>query len=77
MVLQKLFFYLIDEELEFKVYDRRSFEEFVGLGVINDIPTLLPVPKNNAKAAIKTRTLRQDNCLRDGIRIQIDCSRGI
>jgi transposase, IS5 family len=26
------------EELEFQVNDRRSFEEFVGLGVMNTIP---------------------------------------
>lgn len=27
-----------DEELEFQVNDRRSFEAFVGLGVMNNIP---------------------------------------
>ena len=27
-----------DEEVEFQVNDRRSFEESVGLGVMNDIP---------------------------------------
>ena len=27
-----------DEEVEFQVNDRRSFEEIVGLGVMNDIP---------------------------------------
>jgi len=32
------FFNLSDEELEFQVNDRRSFEEFVGLGVMNSIP---------------------------------------
>ena len=37
LVLQQLF-NLSDEELEFQVNDRRSFEEFVGLGVMNDIP---------------------------------------
>ena len=31
-------FNLSDEEPEFQVNDRRSFEEFVGLGVMNDIP---------------------------------------
>lgn len=35
--LQQLF-NLSDEELEFQVNDRRSFEEFVGLGVMNRIP---------------------------------------
>jgi len=37
LVLQQLF-NLSDEEVEFQVNDRRSFEEFVRLGVINDIP---------------------------------------
>ncbi len=37
LILQQLF-NLSDEELEFQVNDRRSFEEFVGLGVINNIP---------------------------------------
>jgi hypothetical protein len=37
LVLQQLF-NLSDEELEFQVNDRRSCEEFVGLGVMNSIP---------------------------------------
>ena len=37
LVLQQLF-NLSDQELEFQVNDRRSFEEFVGLGVMNSIP---------------------------------------
>jgi IS5 family transposase len=37
LVLQELF-NLSDEELEFQVNDRRSFEEFIGLGVMNSIP---------------------------------------
>ena len=37
LVLQQLF-NLSDEEVEFQVNYRRSFEEFVGLGVMNDIP---------------------------------------
>lgn len=37
LVLQQLF-NLSDEELEFHVNDRRSFEDFVGLGVMNSIP---------------------------------------
>ena len=37
LVLQQLF-NLSDEEVEFQVNDRHSFEEFVGLGVMNDIP---------------------------------------
>jgi len=36
LVLQQLF-NLSDAELEFQVNDRCSFEEFVGLGVMNDI----------------------------------------
>ena len=37
LVLQQLF-NLSDDEVEFQANDRRSFEEFVGLGVMNDIP---------------------------------------
>ena len=37
VVLQKLF-NMSDEEVEFQINDRRLFEEFVGLGVMNDIP---------------------------------------
>ena len=37
LVLQQLF-NLSDEEVEFKVNDRRTFEEFIGLGVMNYIP---------------------------------------
>ena len=37
LVLQQLF-NLSDEEVEFQANDRRSFEEFVGFGVMNDIP---------------------------------------
>ena len=37
LVLQQLF-NLSDDETEFQVNDRRSFEEFFGLGVMNDIP---------------------------------------
>ena len=36
LILQQLF-NLSDEELEFQVNDRCSFEEFVGLGVMNNI----------------------------------------
>jgi IS5 family transposase len=36
LVLQQLF-NISDEELEFQVNDRRSFEEFVRLGVMNRI----------------------------------------
>ena len=37
LVLHQLF-NLNDEELEFQVNDRRSFDEFEGLGVMNSIP---------------------------------------
>ena len=37
LIIQQLF-NLSDEEVEFQVNDRRSFEEFVGLGVMNNIP---------------------------------------
>ena len=42
LILQQLF-NLSDEEVEFQVNDRRSFEEFVGLGVMNDIPDVTTV----------------------------------
>jgi transposase len=37
LILQQLF-NLSDEEVDFQVNDRRSFEEFVALGVMNSIP---------------------------------------
>ena len=37
LILQQLF-NLSDEDLEFQVNDRSSFEDFVGLGVMNRIP---------------------------------------
>ena len=37
LILQHLF-NLSDEEVEFQTNDRHSFEEFVGLGVMNNIP---------------------------------------
>ena len=37
LVLQQLF-NLSDEEVEFQVNERRTFEQFVGLGVMHDIP---------------------------------------
>jgi len=37
------FINLRDEELEFEVNDRRSFEEFVGLGVMNHIPDVITI----------------------------------
>ena len=37
LVLQQLF-NLSDDEVELQVNDRSSFEEFVGLGVMNNIP---------------------------------------
>jgi len=36
LVLQQLFI-LSDDEVEFQINDRRTFEEFVGLGVMNGI----------------------------------------
>ena len=36
--LQQQLFNLRDEDLEFQVNGRRSFEEFFGLGVMNSIP---------------------------------------
>ena len=37
MVIQQLFT-LSDDEVEFQFTDRRSFEEFVGIGIMIDIP---------------------------------------
>jgi transposase len=37
LILQQLF-NLSDSELEFQVNDRRSFEEFIGLGIMDTIP---------------------------------------
>ena len=37
LVLQKVF-NLIDEEVEFQANDRRTFKEFIGLGIMNYIP---------------------------------------
>ncbi len=37
LVLQQLF-NLSDDDVEFQVNDRRTFEKFVGLGVMNDFP---------------------------------------
>ena len=37
LVLQQLF-NLSDDEVEFQINDRRLFEEFVGLRLMNDIP---------------------------------------
>jgi IS5 family transposase len=37
LILQQLF-NLSDSELEFHVSDRRSFEEFIGLGIVDIIP---------------------------------------
>ena len=42
LVLHQLF-NLSDDELEFQVNDRRSFEEFIGLGVMNSIPDAITV----------------------------------
>ena len=42
LVLQQLF-NLSEEELEFQVNDRFSFDEFVGFGVMNSIPDAIPV----------------------------------
>jgi len=43
LVLQQLF-NLSDEEVEFQVNDRSTFEKFIGLGVMNDIPDATTVP---------------------------------
>ena len=40
LVLQQLF-NLSDEDLEFQIIDRRSFEEFIRLGVMNSIKETL------------------------------------
>ncbi len=42
LILQQLF-NLSDSELEFQVNDRRSFEEFIGLGIMDIIPDAITV----------------------------------
>jgi len=42
LVLQQLF-NLSDEEVEFQVNERRTFEQFVGLGVMHDIPEVTTI----------------------------------
>jgi hypothetical protein len=56
LVLQQLF-NLSDEELEFQVNDRRSFEEFVGLGVMNNIRMPPPSPSSERDFA-KLKSLK-------------------
>ena len=54
LVLQQLL-NLSDEQIEFQVNDRRYFEEFVGLGVTNDIPdatTVAPFRERLRKAGL-------------------------
>ena len=51
LVLQQLFS-LSDAELEFQVNDRCSFEEFVGLGVMTDIPDVTTVAFFNERLRI-------------------------
>jgi len=43
MLALKQLFNLSDDELEFQVNDRRSFEELIGLGVMNSIPNATTV----------------------------------
>lgn len=38
MLVLKQLFNLSDEDVDFQVNDRRSFEDFVGLGIMNSIP---------------------------------------
>ena len=56
LVLQQLF-NLSDEELEFQVNDRRSFEKFIGLGVMDAIPDAttvsLGLTYNSAKSSLQ------------------------
>jgi transposase, IS5 family len=55
LVLQKLF-NLIDEEVRFQVNDRRTFKEFTGLGIMNDIP-------DATKVAFFRQLLRKANAI--------------
>ena len=52
LVLQQLF-NMSDEEVEFQVNDRRIFEEFIGLGVMNDISDATTVVFLRATQEIK------------------------
>jgi hypothetical protein len=66
LVLQQLF-NLSDEELEFQVNDRRSFEEFVGLGVMDNIVfrTRLQWPFSGSDSAKQGLSTSCSRCLRD------------
>ena len=68
LVLQQLF-NLSDEEIESQVNDRRSFEEFAGLGVSNDMPdaTTVSVFRELLRKAGVIEELFQmlGRCLRD------------
>jgi hypothetical protein len=90
LVLQQLF-NLSDEELEFQVNDRRSFEEFVGLGVMNSIPDATTVAffrERLRKAGVIEELFemfegylrsqsKPGGCLRAGMKTQIVCSKRI
>ena len=68
LVLQQLF-NLSGEEVEFLVNNRHSFEEFVGLGVMNDIPDATTVAffrKRLRKANVIDELFEMfESCLRD------------
>ena len=55
LVLHKLI-NLIDEEVDFQVNYRRSFKEFIGLGIMNDIP-------DATKVAFFSQLLRKANAI--------------
>ena len=61
MLLLQQLYNLSDEELEFQVNDRRSFEEFVGLGVMNSIPdaTTVSLFRERLRQASVTEALFQ------------------
>ena len=60
LILQQLF-HLSDSELEFQVNDRRSFEEFIGLGIMDIIPdaTTVAFSVKSTQSRSDRRTLRK------------------
>ena len=58
MLFRQQLFNLSDVDTEFQVNDRRTFEKFVGLGVVNDIPDATTV-------AFFRERLRKANVIHD------------
>jgi IS5 family transposase len=64
LILQQLF-NLSDEEVEFQVNDRCSFEKFVGLDVTSKVPDATTVAFFGSDCAKREKSRRPSKCLRD------------